>query len=228
MQAARGASLNSGDDDIPESGSVPANTSASSSGGTAGDASADVADEADVDATRSPVGSVPAEAVQEPGRFRRFLVVAGVAYAVDQLTKAVAVARLEGESAITAVPGVLDLRFLRNPGAAFGLATDLTWLLSLAAIAVAVAVVIMARRVRDRIWAVGLGLLFAGAVGNLTDRIFREPAVLRGHVVDFLELPHWPVFNVADMALTSACVLIALQSFRGISVDGAGPRRSTR
>jgi signal peptidase II len=52
--------------------------------------------------------------------------------------------------------------------------------------------------------------------------------VLRGHVVDFLELPHWPVFNVADMALTSACVLIALQSFRGISVDGAGPRRSTR
>ena len=185
MQAARGASLNSGDDDTQPEGTEP-----------------------------------------PPRRLKAFLLVAAVVYLVDQVTKTMAVRMLENEASVTVIPGVLDLRFLRNPGAAFGLATDLTWLLSLAAIAVAVAVVIMARRVRDRIWAVGLGLLFAGAVGNLTDRIFREPAVLRGHVVDFLELPHWPVFNVADMALTSACVLIALQSFRGISVDGARPRRS--
>jgi signal peptidase II len=217
MQAARGASLNSGDDDIPKPGSTPG----SSPTGPASDATADA------EAMGSPAASSqPAGSAIQPGRFRRFLAVAGFAYLLDQLTKAVAVARLEGESPITVVPGVLDLRFLRNPGAAFGVGTDLTWLLSLAAIAVAVAVVVMARRVRDRTWALGLGLLLAGAVGNLTDRIFREPDVLRGHVVDFLELPHWPVFNVADMALTAACVLIAIQSYRGISVDGARPRRS--
>jgi signal peptidase II len=156
--------------------------------------------------------------------------VAGLVYLLDLLTKTWAVRALENEPPITVVPGVLDLRFLRNPGAAFGMATELTWLLSLAACAVAVAVVVMAARLRNRTWAAGLGLLLAGAVGNLTDRIFREPGVMRGHVVDFLELPHWPVFNVADMAITVACLLILVQSFRGIGLDGVRPhdQRSQR
>lgn len=201
MQAARGASLNSGDDDPNPQ--------------TAGDPDA-------------RTGSEIAGTGEQPRRTARFLVVAAAAYVTDQLTKALAVALLEGEPSVTVVPGVLELRLVRNPGAAFGLATDLTWLLSVAAIAVSVVVVVMARRVRDRLWAVALGLLLAGAVGNLTDRIFRQPDVLRGHVVDFLELPQWPVFNVADMALTVACVLIAFQSFRGVGTDGAKTRRSGR
>ncbi len=183
MQAARGASLNTGDDDTP----TPQST--------------------DPDAA--------------PRRLGTFVLTAGVVYVADQLTKVLAVRYLQEEAPITVVPGVLDLRFLRNPGAAFGMATELTWLLSLAAVAVAVAVVLMASRLRDRTWALGLGLLMAGALGNLTDRVFREPGVMRGHVVDFLELPHWPVFNVADMALTAACVLIVVQSLRGIGIDGA-------
>nr|CAA9362888.1 MAG: Lipoprotein signal peptidase [uncultured Nocardioidaceae bacterium] len=147
-------------------------------------------------------------------------------YVIDQVTKAVAVRMLENEPSVSVIPGVLDLRFLRNPGAAFGVATSLTWLLSLAAIAVAIAVMVMASRLRNRTWALALGLLLAGAVGNLTDRIFRKPGVLRGHVVDFLEFPHWPVFNVADTALTIACLLIVLQSLRGIGIDGARTGKS--
>lgn len=180
MQAARGASLSSGDDDIPES-----------------------------------------ERETPPRRLSWFASVAACVYVLDQLTKILAVRLLEDEPPVTLIPRVLDLRFLRNPGAAFGLATELTWLLSLVAAAVAIVVVVMATRLRDRTWAIALGLLLAGAVGNLTDRIFRSPGVMRGHVVDFLALPHWPVFNVADTALTGACVLIVLQSLRGISIDGA-------
>jgi signal peptidase II len=155
-----------------------------------------------------------------PRRLLRLLCVAAVVYLADQLTKVWAVRSLEGEGPITVVPGVLDLRFIRNPGAAFGIATDRTWLLSVIACVVVAAVVVFAPRVRDRVWAVGLGLLLAGAVGNLTDRIFRAPGFMQGHVVDFLELPSWPVFNVADMALTSACVVIVVQSLRGVGADG--------
>jgi signal peptidase II len=67
---------------------------------------------------------------------------------------------------------------------------------------------------------VALGLLLGGALGNLTDRIFRSPGPLRGHVVDFLELPHWPIFNLADSAIVLGAVLITLQSLRGVHLDG--------
>jgi signal peptidase II len=181
MQAARGASLNTGDDETPTPGTAPA---------------------------------------RRPRRLLWFLAVAAVIYAVDVLTKVWAVRSLQGREPIEVIPGVLDLRFLRNGGAAFGMGTGMTWLLSVVACAVVVAVAVMAPRLRDRGWAVGLGLLLAGALGNLTDRFFREPGFLHGHVVDFLELPNWPVFNVADMSLTAACVLIVVQSFRGVGIDG--------
>ena len=74
-----------------------------------------------------------------------------------------------------------------------------------------------------------LGLLLAGVGGNLTDRMLREPGPFRGHVVDFLMLPHWPIFNVADMCINVAAGLILVQAFRGIKLDGSrvarGPRR---
>ena len=71
-----------------------------------------------------------------------------------------------------------------------------------------------------RAWAIALGLLLGGALGNVTDRIFRDPAPFRGHVVDFIELPHWPVFNVADTAICVAAALFVLLSVRGIHLDG--------
>ena len=85
---------------------------------------------------------------------------------------------------------------------------------------VVVVILRLSRRLRSTPWAVALGLVLGGAVGNLVDRIFRAPGLGRGHVVDFLELPHWPVFNLADSAIVTAAVLMVLLSARGLSYDG--------
>jgi signal peptidase II len=155
-------------------------------------------------------------------RLRLFGAVVTAAYAADVITKIVAVEMLSGRPDVEVIPGVLDLHLTRNPGAAFSMATGFTWLLTLVAAVVAVVVARTATRLRDRTWAVALGLLLGGALGNLTDRLLREPGPLRGHVVDFLRLPHWPVFNLADVAIVVAAGLILLQSVRGVGVDGRG------
>ncbi len=118
------------------------------------------------------------------------------------------------------IGSLLRLDLVRNPGAAFSTGTSYTALLSVIAVIAAAVVIRFGRRLGDRTWAVALGLLLAGVCGNLTDRIFREPGVLRGHVVDFLALPHWPVFNVADMLIDAAVVLIIVQTWRGIGISG--------
>lgn len=158
-------------------------------------------------------------------RARARLLLAGVAltaYAVDVVTKIVAVEQLEGRAAPVPVLGeVLQLTLVRNPGAAFGAGTQFTVALSLFAAVAAVAVLVLARRVRSTFWAVGLGLLLAGVLGNLTDRLLREPGPLRGHVVDMLVLPSWPVFNVADVCINLAAGVILVQAFRGVRLDGS-------
>jgi signal peptidase II len=114
----------------------------------------------------------------------------------------------------------LVLHLTRNPGAAFSTGTSYTVGFSLLAAAAVVVVMWVARRVADPVWAVALGLLLAGIAGNLTDRVFRDPGPLRGHVVDLFALPHWPVFNVADMCIDVAAAMILLQAFRNVRVDG--------
>ena len=150
-----------------------------------------------------------------------FAVVAVTAYAVDLVTKVLAVDRLAGHAPVQVVGSWLQLDLVRNPGAAFSTGTSYTLVLSLIAVAAAVTVIRVGRRLGDRTWAIALGLLLAGVCGNLTDRVFREPAVLRGHVVDFLELPHWPVFNVADMLIDAGVILILLQTWRGVRITGS-------
>lgn len=149
-----------------------------------------------------------------------FAVVAAVALVIDQVTKVLAVSFLKGEPSVTVIPGLIDFTFLRNPGAALGTGSSMTIVLTLVAIAVAVAVLRMAVRLRDRWWAVGLGLLLAGAVGNLVDRIFRAPEPLRGHVVDFIDYGPF-VGNFADVALTFAAITIVWRTFRGVGIDGS-------
>jgi signal peptidase II len=162
-----------------------------------------------------------------PSRYRlTFVLVAVAAYAVDLGTKLLAVAHLTPDDPVDVVGGLLRLDLVRNPGAAFSTGTSYTLLLSVIALVAAGVVVRFGRRLGDRTWAVGLGLLLAGVCGNLTDRVFREPGFLRGHVVDFLELPHWPVFNVADMLIDAAVVLIVIQTWRGIGITGARHHRS--
>lgn len=159
-----------------------------------------------------------------PSRHRRLLVVFGlvaaVAYLVDQVTKVLAVNRLESGDKVQVVGDLLTLTLVRNPGAAFGTGTEYTWVFTCLSVIAAAVVVVVVRRVGSLAWAVGLGLLLAGVVGNLTDRVLREPQMFHGHVVDFLQLPNWPVFNVADICINVAAGLIILQAFRGIGLDG--------
>lgn len=146
-------------------------------------------------------------------------------FVLDQVTKVIAVAKLEGHESIELIPGVLSLTFLRNPGAALSAGAGYTLVLSVVAIAVCVGVIRVASKLRDKWWAVGLGLLLAGALGNLADRIFREPSPLKGHVVDFIDYGVF-VGNVADIALTFAAVIIVWRSWRGIKLDGTREEKS--
>ena len=155
---------------------------------------------------------------------RLFVVVSTLTLALDQATKVLAVEKLQGRDSIELIPPVLSLTFLRNGGAALGTGAGFTIVLTIVAAAVSLAVIRMARRLRDRWWAVGLGLLLAGAVGNLVDRIFREPSPLKGHVVDFIDYGVF-VGNVADIALTVAAVVIIWRTWRGIGIDGTRQER---
>lgn len=159
------------------------------------------------------------------GGTRLPLLLCGIAAAVvtaDQVTKTWAVRALAGRDPVEVVDGVVRLRLVRNAGAAFSFATGtgMTWVFTVLAVAVSVVILRIARRLGNAWWALALGLMLGGAMGNLVDRLFRAPGPARGHVVDFVELPHWPVFNVADSALVSAAVLIAWLGLRGIDVDG--------
>lgn len=149
------------------------------------------------------------------------LVVAAFVAALDQVTKVIAVETL-GDGSVTPIIGdVLQLRLVRNPGAAFGIGTNLTVFLAVVMVAVIIVILRMSRRLANLPWAIGLGGLLGGAIGNFSDRLFREPGPLRGHVIDFLELPRWPVFNIADSAIVGGAILIAFLSFRGIAHDGS-------
>jgi signal peptidase II len=154
------------------------------------------------------------------GRLLVLLAVAAGVLALDALTKLLAVRELSDREPISLLGGALTLRLVRNPGAAFGMAQGLTVVLTGVALVVVVVILRMARRLRSGWWAVALGLVLGGALGNLTDRLLRAPGPGRGHVVDFLELPRWPVFNLADSAIVVAGVLMVLLAARGVPHDG--------
>ncbi len=153
-----------------------------------------------------------------------FAVIGLLAWLADLGTKVLAVARLAPGERVDVVGTWFSFYLSRNPGAAFSTGTSYTMLLTVVATVAAVVVSWLMRRVRSTGWAVAFGFLIGGVLGNLTDRIFREPGPLRGHVVDFLMLPHWPVFNVADMCINVAAGLIILQATRGIRLDGTRER----
>ncbi len=120
------------------------------------------------------------------------------------------------------IPGVLQLRFTTNPGGAFGLFGGATWLFIGASLAVVVVILIASRKPGSKVAALALGLVLAGALGNITDRAIRGPG-FSGEVVDFLDLQVWPVFNVADMCIVIGAALLLLWSFRdGKRADAPG------
>ena len=145
--------------------------------------------------------------------------------AMDVVTKIVVVHELAHHTPIRLLGGFLTLVLLRNSGAAFSIGTSATIVFTVIAAIVIVFILRTARKLRSLPWAITLGLLLGGATGNLGDRIFRSPGLFRGDVVDWIELPHWPVFNLADSAIVCGGVLAVLLAILGLRMDGT---RETR
>ncbi|HEY2075639.1 MAG TPA: signal peptidase II [Streptosporangiaceae bacterium] len=165
----------------------------------------------------SPAGLVSGRQLWRVGLL---VAVAVAVLGLDIATKLIVVATLSGRTPVRLLGGFLHLQVDRNPGAAFSFAPSLTILFSLIAITVIVVILRSSRRIRSTPWAVTLGLLLGGATGNLVDRIFRYPGLFRGWVVDWIQIPHWPVFNLADSAIVCGGILAVLLSVRGIRLDG--------
>ncbi|MFC5182370.1 signal peptidase II [Actinomadura harenae] len=155
-----------------------------------------------------------------PRRIGVLVAVAAAALAVDIVSKALVVSRLTDLDTVRLLGGLLTLRQTRNSGAAFSIGTGYTIVFTTIALGVVVAIVRTARNLRSLPWAICLGLMLGGALGNLTDRVFRAPAMFKGHVVDWIEVPHWPVFNLADSAICCGGVLAVVLAARGLQVDG--------
>src|SRR6516225_5489248 len=157
-------------------------------------------------------GSTQPDGEQQAGGRRRLGLLLGVAIAVfaaDVISKAIVVATLTPDRPVWLIGGFLDLNLTRNSGAAFSFGTAI-------AIGVIIFILRTSRRLRSLAWAVTLGLLLGGAAGNLTDRLLRSPGVFRGEVVDWIQLPHWPVFNVADSCIVCGGILAVVLAARGI------------
>jgi signal peptidase II len=168
-----------------------------------------------------------------PRRGLLLVLVALVVLAADVIVKIIVVATLQGHEPVRVLGGLVYLQLVRNPGAAFSMATGMTWVLSLIAISVVIAIAWIMPRLRSVGWAIGLGLVLAGALGNLSDRIFRAPGPLRGHVIDFVSVfapnaEKFPVFNVADSAITVGGALIVLMALLGRDYDGRSTRSAKR
>jgi signal peptidase II len=151
-------------------------------------------------------------------------VLAGVAafvLAADAITKALVVVHLRPDEPVHVLDDVLMLDLLRNPGAAFSVGTGDTIVFTAIALGVVIYIARTARNLRSIGWAVTLGLLLGGAIGNLADRIFRAPGLFRGNVVDWIELTrYWPVFNIADSAIVCGGILTVLLAMFGYHLDG--------
>jgi signal peptidase II len=184
-----------------------------------------------VPATDPTTGSTPDPAVspQRPRRVLLLAVIATVIVALDLITKIIAVALLTPGESPRILGGLIHFSLIRNPGAAFSMATGMTWILAIIAIVVVVVIIRMAPRLRSTPWAVCLGLILGGAIGNLIDRIFRSPGFMQGHVVDFVSVfgpnaEYFPVFNVADSAITIGGITLVVTALLGIDFDGTRVR----
>jgi len=168
----------------------------------------------------------PSSAVEhQPRLWPLFGAVALVGLAADAVTKVAVVTYLDPGVGVPVIGNLLTFRVIRNPGAAFSQGEGYAWVFAVAAVVVLAYVLVrLVPRLGHVGWAVALGLLVAGVSGNLGDRIFRAPGPFRGHVVDFLQLPHWPIFNVADMCITTAAVMVVVLSLlKNVGIDGRHP-----
>ncbi|TLS39860.1 signal peptidase II [Streptomyces montanus] len=221
-----------GTPDIPEAaGTEPENTEQSAASGERSDA--DVAhspaerpgsESGPASGSDSDSGDEETAAPAERPRGRRriavLFTVAALAYVLDLVSKMIVVAKLEHHEPIEIIGDWLRFEAIRNAGAAFGLGEAFTVIFTVIAASVIVVIARLARKLYSLPWAIALGLLLGGALGNLTDRLFRSPGVFEGAVVDFIAPKGFAVFNLADSAIVCGGILIVLLSFRGLDPDG--------
>ena len=181
-----------------------------------------------------PAGSQPESPgpqAGQPATSRRrqtgvLVAVAAFVLAADIITKALVVTHLRPAEPVHLLGNVLMLNLLRNSGAAFSVGTGNTIIFTAIAVGVVIYIARTARNLRSVGWAITLGLLLGGALGNLVDRLFRAPGFLRGDVVDWIELTrYWPVFNLADSAIVCGGILTVLLAMFGYHLDGTHGNR---
>lgn len=146
--------------------------------------------------------------------------------AADQYVKHLTIENLPKQEAVPVLGEFLQLYYVRNPGAAFSIASNMTWIFTIAMAVVTVVIVWKSREIRSRLWAVVLGCLLGGVLGNLTDRLLREPGFAVGHVVDMISMP-WmlpAIFNVADIFIVCGMISVALLVVFGLRLDGTRER----
>lgn len=148
---------------------------------------------------------------------------AAAGLAVDQSTKAIAAAVVEGREPTHTLGGAVTFTAIRNPGAAGSFAPHATPVFTVLAVAVLAFIAWVAPSVRRPGWAVGLGLVFAGAGGNLVDRLFRTPGFGRGAVLDFIRIGHSGIFNLADQCVTAGALIVFVQAMRGVPMRAKAP-----
>ncbi|AZI59441.1 signal peptidase II [Nakamurella antarctica] len=177
---------------------------------------------------------------ERPVPSRKLALLAGLTLAIvvaDLITKLIAVATLSETTPAADQPRILGgavyFSLIRNPGAAFSLATGMTWVLSTIMLAVIIGIIYMAPRLRSTAWTVSLGLILGGAIGNFGDRVFRSPGFFQGHVVDFVSVfgpnaEHFPIFNVADSGITIGGILLVLTALSGVDYDGTRSKDKKR
>jgi signal peptidase II len=154
------------------------------------------------------------------------IAVAVSALVLDQVAKFLVVSSMVEGERVPVLGDFLVLYFVRNPGAAFSFAEGSTWIFSILAAAVSVTIIVLARKIRSRLWALVFGLLLGGVLGNLTDRLFREPSFGLGHVVDFISTP-WmlpAIYNIADICIVVSMAIFILLTILGVGIDGTRGR----
>ncbi len=142
--------------------------------------------------------------------WQRLYFLAAFIWIIDYSTKVWALNNLRQVEPIKVIGSILQLRLVFNPGAAFSFGTSFTFIFTILALIAVGVIAYYAIKIAHKWWAAVLGLALGGVLGNLTDRIFREPSIFNGHVIDWIELPNFPVFNVADMAIVAAALVSVL------------------
>jgi signal peptidase II len=153
--------------------------------------------------------------------WKRLYAIAWVVWLLDFATKSWALNSLDSRNPVNVIGEFLQLTLYKNPGAAFSFAEGFTIILTLFAISVVGVIANYSAKITSKGWSIVLGLALGGILGNISDRIFREPGFFVGHVIDWIQIPNWPVFNLADSAIVVAASIAVILSIRNVSPTGA-------